>query len=115
MCRRYCKTNFDCPAKGSGGSWYCSYSGRTMGGCDRLAPNIGTCSRCDPTGDGTGGCPPPTICTLGLPDRTDCVCRAGRTLAGEGGECFDTRDCAGGLTCLRRGDSSRCRRLCKNH
>ncbi len=110
-CLKFCKTNDDCMAMGSGSVCQGNVSCPTDGGVIPTAYH--TCTfACDPRGTATTGCPAGLHCFLvDAMDQVDCSCTAASQIQVEGQACTRGSDCAPGLLCDR--STLKCQKVCK--
>lgn len=85
-----CATDGDCDAAS-----FCRGDSGGKRSCASRQSNIGTGASCDPA-QLPDGCKAGDRCTESAPGKGDYACRTGRD---EGGACFTTLDCKGGLFC----------------
>lgn len=111
VCLKFCKTNDDCAAMGTGSLCQGNVSCPTDGGFIPTAYR--TCTfACDPRGAATTGCPAGLHCFLvDKNDQVDCSCTAATQTQLEGQSCSRGSDCAPGLLC----DSAtvKCQKICR--
>jgi len=111
VCLKFCKTNDDCAAMGSGSVCQGNVSCPTDAGVIPTAYRTCTFS-CDPRGTATTGCPTGLHCFLvDQGDQVDCNCTAATQTGGEGQTCLRGSDCAPGLLCDK--STLKCQKVCK--
>lgn len=111
VCLKFCKTDNDCTAMGSGSVCQGNVSCPTDGGVIPTAYR--TCTfACDPRGAATTGCPTGLHCFLvDAMDQVDCACTAATQTQTEGQACTRGSDCAPSLICNR--STLKCQKVCK--
>ena len=105
ICRRYCATNGDCPARTS-----CS----TDVTCPMPLTNVvRLCSQaCDPRGMAQTGCAANLRCLVMPGESTECECVLPARVGVDGASCTDSSMCAPGLICVNTG-APVCRPICR--
>jgi hypothetical protein len=111
VCLKFCKTDNDCSALGSGSVCQGNVSCPLDGGVVPTAYR--TCTfACDPRGAASIGCPSGLHCfVVDTMDQVDCACTAATQTGTEGATCLRGSDCAPGLICGR--STTKCQRVCK--
>jgi hypothetical protein len=111
VCLKFCKTNSDCAAVGSGSVCQGTVACPTDGGSYTTAYH--TCTfACDPRGTATSGCPAGLHCfVVDTMDQVDCSCTEATRTKIEGQACAFGADCAPGLICDQ--STNKCQKVCK--
>src|SRR5581483_7122405 len=111
VCLKFCKSDNDCVAAGTGSVCQGIVSCPVDGGVETTAYR--TCTfGCDPRGAAATGCPTGLHCfVVDVMDQVDCACTAATQIKTEGQPCTSGSDCAPGLLCDR--STAKCQRVCK--